>query len=297
MFKEFRMSATVTTASQLPDFVDLDFARRLEMAETILPEYVEALRRFAPPNTMALVEVAGGVAFFGGKDYPSNQMVGMGLYGEVTADHLDRVEEFFRSHGVASTIVVSPLADVSLPALLGERGYRIVEFNSVLICRINHEEPFTVPPGIAVERVTPDTVRPWMQAIAKGFSQEIPAAEEIFGAFASLPGSLAFLVRIEDEVVGGCVGQIIPEARLAALSGMATLPEFRRRGVQSALIARRLHEAALAGCEYAVVCTQPGSGSQRNMERRRFRVAYTKVVMRRGWPETAAPADEGDHGH
>jgi GNAT superfamily N-acetyltransferase len=66
------------------------------------------------------------------------------------------------------------------------------------------------------------------------------------------------------------------------------LPEFRQRGVQSALIARRLHEAAKAGCEYAVVSTNPGSGSQRNMERRGFRVAYTKLVMMREWPETPA---------
>ncbi len=40
------------------------------------------------------------------------------------------------------------------------------------------------------------------------------------------------------------------------------------RGVQTALIERRLHEAALAGCEYAVVSTQPTTGSQRNMKRR-----------------------------
>ena len=59
----------------------------------------------------------------------------MGLYGEVTADDLDRVEHFFRSRDVPSTIVVSPLSDMSLPALLGERGYRIAEFNSVLIKR------------------------------------------------------------------------------------------------------------------------------------------------------------------
>ena len=57
--------------------------------------------------------------------------------------------------------------------------------------------------------------------------------------------------------------------------------------MQSALIALRLHEAAKAGCEYAVVSTNPGSGSQRNMERRGFRVAYTKLVMTREWPETA----------
>ena len=104
-------------------------------------------------------------------------------------------------------------------------------------------------------------------------------AEEVFGGFASLPGDLSFLARIDGRVVGGCCGRIIPEARIAALYGTATLSAFRNRGVQSALIERRLHEAALAGCEYAVVSTQPATGSQRNMERRGFRLAYTKLVM------------------
>ena len=40
-----------------------------------------------------------------------------------------------------------------------------------------------------------------MRAIAKGFSQEITVAEEVFGGFAALPGALTFLARIEDKVV------------------------------------------------------------------------------------------------
>ncbi len=276
----------VAAAQQLADFVDLEFARRLEMAETILPDCVQALHRYNSATPCEAETVAGGVAFFGGLNYPSNQIVGMGLYGAVTADDLDRVEHFFRSRDVPSTIVVSPLSDMSLPALLGERGYRIAEFNSVLIKRISPNEPFEPPAGIVIERVTPQTARPWMHSIARGFSQQITVDEEVFGGFAALPGALAFLARIDGEAVGGCGGRIIPEARIAALFGTATLPEFRQRGVQSALIARRLHEAAKAGCEYAVVSTNPGSGSQRNTERRGFRVAYTKVVMTREWPET-----------
>ena len=291
---------TASAMQQLPpDFVDLDFARRLEMAEMILPDCVESLRRYAAHAPIAAESIAGGIAYFGGADYPANQIVGMGLYGEVTVDEMDRVEHFFRSRDVASTVVVSPLADESLSNLLGQRGYRIAEFNSVLIRRISQTEPFTPPDGILVERVSPETVGPWMRAIAEGFAQDIKVAEDVFGGFASLPGALAFLARMEDKVVGGCGGRIIPQARIAALFGTATLPEFRRRGVQSALIARRLHEAALAGCEYAVVSTNPGSGSQRNMERRGFRLAYTKVVMTRDWPDAAdkEPIEERVNGH
>jgi GNAT superfamily N-acetyltransferase len=267
------------SAPELRDFVDLGFARRLEMAETIQPDCVEALRQRDPASPIAAEGIAGGMAFFGGVTYPANQIVGMGLYGEVTSADVDRVEEFFRSRGVSCAIVVSPLADPSLLALLAPRGYRIQEFNSVLIRTIRQDEPFTPPPGVSVEQVTPQTAAPWTRAVATGFSEFGPVPEEVFAGFAVLPGALAFLARIDGEIVGGCGGRIIPEARIAALFGTATLPEYRRRGVQGALIARRLHDASNAGCEYAVVSTLPGSGSQRNMERRGFRLAYTKLVM------------------
>jgi GNAT superfamily N-acetyltransferase len=189
------------------------------------------------------------------------------------------------------------MADESLRNLLGERGYRIAEFNSVLIRRISEPEPFTPPAGVVIERVTPETAKPWMRAIALGFAQDITVGEEVFGGFSALPGALAFLARIDGEVAGGGGGRVIAEARIAALFGAATLPEFRRRGVQSGLIARRLHEAALAGCEYAVVSTNPGSGSQRNMERRGFRLAYTKTVMMREWPGPPVVKENDAHGH
>jgi GNAT superfamily N-acetyltransferase len=274
---------------QLADFVDLEFARRLEMAETIPPNCFEALRKYSPTDPIALLKVAGGYAFCCGPGYPVNQVVGMGLYGEVTAKDIDELEEFFRSRGVPSSVVLSPLADESLRNLLGERGYGIAEFNSVLICPIRAGEPFVPPDGIAIERVIPETVGDWMSTIAKGFEQDIVVAESVFGGFSALPGATSFLARIEGKVVGGAGGRIIPEARIAALFGTATLPEYRGRGVQTALIARRLHEASLHGCEYAVVSTNPGSGSQRNMERRGFRVAYTKTVMMRRWPEHEKP--------
>jgi GNAT superfamily N-acetyltransferase len=277
--------ATAIVEKPIADFVDLEFARRLEAAETIFPDCYEALRQYQPSDPIASLSVAGGHAFCGGPEYPVNQIVGLGLYGEVTAQNLDEVEEFFRSRGVPSTVVLSPLAEESLRTLLGERGYGIAEFNSVLIRRLQATEPFAPPAGIVIERVTPETIGSWMRTIAKGFEQDIVVAESVFGGFSQLPGAMSFLARIEDTVVGGCGGRVIPQARIGALFGTATLPEYRGRGVQGALIARRLQEASAAGCEYAVVSTHPGSGSQRNMERRGFRLAYTKTVMMRTWPE------------
>ena len=93
--------------TELRDFVDLTLARRLETAETLTPDHVKSLQRFAPDATLEVI--AGGTAVFGGGVYPANHMVGMGLYGPVTLADIERVEDFYRSRGVPCEIVVSPL--------------------------------------------------------------------------------------------------------------------------------------------------------------------------------------------
>jgi hypothetical protein len=49
--------------------------------------------------------------------------------------------------------------------------------------------------------------------------------------------------------------------------------------VQSALLSARLDQGRQAGCDLAVICTQPGSGSQRNAERQGFSVVYARTMM------------------
>jgi GNAT superfamily N-acetyltransferase len=66
----------------------------------------------------------------------------------------------------------------------------------------------------------------------------------------------------------------------AMLGGAATLPAFRRRGVQRALIEARLAVAARAGCELAIVTADPGSSSARNVERTGFQLICNHVDMR-----------------
>ena len=82
-------------------------------------------------------------------------------------------------------------------------------------------------------------------------------------------------------------------AGLAQLTGAATVRAYRRRGVQTALLSTRLADAAAAGCDIAVVTTQPGSKSQQNVQRRGFYLLYTRAVLGKNAPptETAAGLD------
>ena len=66
---------------------------------------------------------------------------------------------------------------------------------------------------------------------------------------------------------------------VAQLTGAATAPAYRRRGVQTALLAVRLADAAAVGCDVAVIVTQPGSKSQQNAQRQGFDLLYTRAVL------------------
>ena len=66
---------------------------------------------------------------------------------------------------------------------------------------------------------------------------------------------------------------------MAEFGGASTRPEYRRRGVQTALLHVRLAAARERGCDLAAVMTVAGNDSQRNIERAGFRLAYTKAVV------------------
>ena len=63
--------------------------------------------------------------------------------------------------------------------------------------------------------------------------------------------------------------------------GSSTIPEMRRRGLQSALLHERMSYAAAQGCDLAMMVAVPGSNSHRNAERQGFRVAYTRTKWQR----------------
>ena len=65
---------------------------------------------------------------------------------------------------------------------------------------------------------------------------------------------------------------------LLGIFGTATLPRFRRRGVQTALVAHVLDEAA-GRADLAIATTEPGSTSQRVFERLGFRLIYTRAIL------------------
>jgi len=268
-------------------FADLALARRLEGADAAAGAACAINHaRFYPEAGSAALEVAGGSAAFTGVDSPVTQAFALGLHGEVTADEMERLEEFYRSRGAAVNIEVCPLADASLVRLLGERGYRPLEFSNVQVRSLSEaDQPPALPAGLVLRRAAAEEAGLWARTVGRGFIEEgelPPGLEQIMTAMAHDAAIICLFAELDGEIAGG--GSMRLHQGVIGLSGASTLPRFRRRGIQSALVATRLAMAAAAGCELAMVTTLPGSTSQRNMERRGFRVVYTRCKFLREWP-------------
>jgi len=266
------------------EFVDKAFARRLEAAEEMPQVHIaHALQKQRPELGAEEEEICGGHMVFTEPNSPVGRTVGMGFDGPVSPSDLDRMEEFYRSRGVPAQIDVCPYTSLELVAQLKERGYRLAEFNQVLYRRISTGDPFPVAAnGVEFRPARSDEAELWGDVVGRGFRDGQPCPPEfrqmIVPSF-QVPHAIPFLAFVDGQLAAGAGGLIIPERRLLALAGAATLPEFRGRGIQTAFLQLRMKLAAEAGCDVAVTVTQGGTTSQHNAERVGFKVAYSKATL------------------
>jgi GNAT superfamily N-acetyltransferase len=263
------------------EFVDLNLARRLEMAEAhACRECAEAFQRQHPEFPVAVEEIAGGFAIFAGADSPVTQAIGLGLHGAVSDFDLDRLQDFFSSRATAAAVELCPLVEMSLYERFAKRGFHLLEVSDVLFRRLTpiDRDGKALPSNIVVRRAAPEEAQLWTKTVAKGFAEHNPVTQSILEVMAGFfPAAHCFLALVDGSVAGG--GAVSTRGGVCGLFGASTLPEFRGRGAQTALLQARIAWAAAQGCDLAVSITQPGSASHRNMERQGFRVAYTRTKL------------------
>ncbi|HXM92742.1 MAG TPA: GNAT family N-acetyltransferase [Candidatus Dormibacteraeota bacterium] len=270
-------------------FLDLALARRIEMAEAqAAVECTETYERLRPGSNTAVERIGGGFAIYCGPNLPTTQAVGLGLDGPIGEEEFDRLEEFYRSRGEAVRVESCPLADLSLFEQFGRRGYRVTEFSSVMARTMPTQmtmENWDAPAGgVTIEKVEEEHFELWTFTVAQGFAEHYPVTQELLNVmkmFAQGASAECYLARIDGKVAGGAT--LAVRDGVAGLFGASTLPAFRNRGVQTALLRTRLARAAAAGCDLAVSLAQPGSASERNIRRQNFYVLYTRVKFEKAF--------------
>jgi GNAT superfamily N-acetyltransferase len=270
------------------DFADYQLAERLErFAAADVRGLAEAVASLFPDSGGRVVEVGGGVAGFVGPASPANGAIGLGFRGEVTQGQIAKIERFFLDLGEEPIISVCPLAHPSLIATLSQRGWRVGAFENVLVRAVGSTDTFDSPnAGVEVREACGDEdMATWAVMAARGFAApgEPSQADLRLATAATKRDAARFLFGLVEGAYAG-TGQVEIDGEVGWLSADTTLPEFRRRGVQSTLQRARLELARDAGCALAVTESVPGSPSQRNMERLGFQVAYTRIDARYASP-------------
>lgn len=274
--------------TNLPVFCGTELAARIEAAEADLIVAATEAARSRGAWGVAL-PLAGGFACAAAPGSPMNKVVGLGFGGTPDAAALDEVERTFAGLGVPVQVELSNLADPEVAHVLTARGYRLLGFENVL----GHPLPAhrAAADGVTVRRCGPAELDAWAAAVVDGFahpdgvgvtSHEDFPREVVDTAVRDFEkaGAVAYLALCGETVAGG--GSMRTTHGVAQLTGAATIPAFRRRGVQTALLTARLTEAAEAGCDIAVVTTAPGSTSQKNVQRYGFHLLYTRAVLVKG---------------
>jgi GNAT superfamily N-acetyltransferase len=136
-----------------------------------------------------------------------------------------------------------------------------------------------LPDGVTVRVAGPEEAALWAQINAQGWGHEHPEILEFLGEFGPVAFAREHTVTFLAELDGqpGAAGAVTLHDGVALFAGAATLPEMRRRGLQAALLEARMGYAFEHGYPIAMMVTEAGSQSQRNAERKGFRIAYTRT--------------------
>lgn len=275
-------------------FCSNELAARIERAEARLSADIGTAARARGGAPPAFVEdIGGGVAVFAGLGSPVSKLIGAGFSGPPDLLHLGRIEARFAACGTRLQAELATIADPAWHEALGHRGYVLAGFENVLGMALPAQHEPMPGAGITVVECGIDGRGPWLDTVVTGFAcpdhvpaqaagQEYPreAIERVFEDFAAAPGFRRYLAYVGEDVAGGA--SLREFEGVAQLCGAATLPRFRRRGVQSALLAARLRDAAQRGCDLAVVTTAPGSTSMQNAQQRGFTLLYARALHCKG---------------
>ncbi|MEV4234728.1 GNAT family N-acetyltransferase [Nocardia sp. NPDC050408] len=272
-------------------FAGQDLAARVEHAErTLIEEGARAAARRDPQQRVLVRPIGGGLAVWAGPGSPLDKVVGVGMNGAAFDDaELDAVEQAFAEREAPVQVEVSTLADPTVVERLTRRGYVLFGFENVLGLRLEPGRQARPAEGVEIRDVGHDEFDTWVNVVVDGFAtpdtqgvashEEFPreAIERAERDLTATNGFVGSLAMIDGKPVGGASLRL--SDGIAQLCGAATLPEYRRRGVQGALLSMRLAAAAAAGCDLAVVTTLPGSKSQQNVQKLGFQLLYPRAIL------------------
>lgn len=260
------------------DRVEKSFWR--EMWNSVPPEVAEErgieLRNFGQVQTTTARDLAEARMV--------NLVLGAAEDAEAGGEGLPSAVTWTADQGVSPYVPVTPglpgtaMAEAWLRENGFEPGYAWMKF-----VRDPHPPRFPAPDGVEVVELTAPDQEPFGMLAATGFSM-YPWAAVLFNNLPGREGWRCYVAKVGGEAQA-CAAMLIEDG-IAEFGIAATLEEARGRGCQTALLHRRICDAAAAGCETLFVETgervpDRPSASYRNILKAGFEEAYLRTNWQR----------------
>jgi ribosomal protein S18 acetylase RimI-like enzyme len=207
---------------------------------------------------------------------PFNSVVGLrsGQAGQIRP-----LVDWYREHGVAARFeITSGDNDPALGRELARLGFFQSDCHAALIGEPDLD--VSAPREITVEAVTsPEQMDEFLAAYVAGWG--IPdAAHDQFKRnvrpWLGQPGWSLYLARAEGRAAAAAI--LFIHEGVGYFADSATDPGFRRRGLHSALLRRRLRDASAGGVDFVCAGADFLSASHRDMERVGMRTLFLRSI-------------------
>ncbi len=173
-------------------------------------------------------------------------------------------------------IEVVPSTPVAVTTEMISTGFRVESHASTL-----YTAPLPPPANhdVDVSDVTETGLDEFLDTLNTGFgtpSQMLPGMRANQRFWLQVPTWHLFMARVDGVAAGACVLSVHDDT--AYLAAASTLPAFRKRGIQSALISARMARAQSLGCTVVTGQAAWGSSSQSNMQRAGMQISHVRTL-------------------
>lgn len=233
------------------------------------------------------VPIGGGLMIRGTPGQWLNKGVALGMDRPVDSAEIASLVGFYESVGIEPRIETCPLADESLTRHLAEAGFVVRRYGHMLVRPLADLSVSALPAGVRVHVVDPAdqaALAVFATTVHAGFVGKPPTRTDLdmWERAAGHAGTTSLHATVEGRpAAAGCVQIVGPHA---ALFGLSVLPEFRKRGIQSALFVERMRLARQHGAEFATVGSAPLGPTERNARRLGFELGYAQATLVRPGP-------------
>lgn len=208
-----------------------------------------------------------------------NRVIGLGLEQTVAEEDIDKLVQLYHENGVPIGISLCPeIQNEQFIRWLTNRNFSIVNHWVKMVRDTSPPRPANC--DLRVEPVGRDQAKIAADIIIAGF--ELPELlKPIFSSFVCADFNRSYIAWEGDTPAAVGILSLVDE--IGHLNSAATLPEFRGRGAQSAIMARRIQDGIKLGCKSFVTETWDPGGEVNHSYNNMLRQGFNLVYRRPNW--------------